>query len=126
MPGHVHKPAPLPEASSCSCPSLDAPQSATGRSDAVCSVDPHSLLSPQQWRHNPGRCLSRRPVKRHAAESSFVLATQGLPHETVTWWFPMPEFSRQIGLAVIVCIIDVLESISIAKALAYKNGYDLK
>jgi hypothetical protein len=37
----------------------------------------------------------------------------------------MPEFSRQIGLAVIVCLIDVLESISIAKALAYRNQYDL-
>lgn len=50
---------------------------------------------------------------------------QGLPHETVTWWFPMPDFSRQIGLAVIVCLIDVLESISIAKALALVNQYDL-
>ena len=51
---------------------------------------------------------------------------QGLPKETVSWWFPMPDFGRQIGLAVIVCMIDVLESISIAKALAYRNGYDLK
>ncbi len=51
---------------------------------------------------------------------------QGLPKETVSWWFPMPEFGRQIGLAIIVCMIDVLESISIAKALAYRNGYDLK
>ncbi len=50
---------------------------------------------------------------------------QGLPHETVSWWFPMPDFKRQIGLAVIVCLIDVLESISIAKALAYRNQYDL-
>ena len=53
------------------------------------------------------------------------VCTQGLPHETVTWWFPMPDFSRQIGLAVIVCLIDVLESISIAKALAQVNQYDL-
>ena len=37
----------------------------------------------------------------------------------------MPDFKRQIGLAVIVCLIDVLESISIAKALAYRNQYDL-
>ncbi|CAL5218904.1 g648 [Coccomyxa viridis] len=49
----------------------------------------------------------------------------GLPKETLSWWFPMPEFGRQIGLAIIVCMIDVLESISIAKALAYRNGYDL-
>ena len=38
----------------------------------------------------------------------------------------MPEFHRQIGLAIIVCLIDLLESISIAKALAYRNSYDLK
>lgn len=38
----------------------------------------------------------------------------------------MPDISRQIGLAIIVCMIDVLESISIAKALAYRNSYDLK
>jgi hypothetical protein len=52
---------------------------------------------------------------------------QGLPKETVTWWFPMPEnFSRIALLAIVICLIDVLESISIAKALAYKNHYELK
>ena len=52
---------------------------------------------------------------------------QGLPKETVTWWFPMPHnFSRIFLLAVVICLIDVLESISIAKALAYKNRYELK
>lgn len=51
---------------------------------------------------------------------------QGLPHQTVTWWFPMPSIGRMIGLAIKVCAIDVLESISIAKALAYRNQYELK
>ncbi|KAK9843672.1 hypothetical protein WJX81_001934 [Elliptochloris bilobata] len=51
---------------------------------------------------------------------------QGLPKETVTWWFPMPaNFTRLALLAVVICLIDVLESISIAKALAYKNRYEL-
>ena len=52
---------------------------------------------------------------------------QGLPKETVTWWFPMPHnFTRLALLSVVICLIDVLESISIAKALAYKNRYELK
>jgi hypothetical protein len=39
----------------------------------------------------------------------------------------MPEnFSRIALLAIVICLIDVLESISIAKALAYKNHYELK
>ncbi|KAK9915884.1 hypothetical protein WJX75_005651 [Coccomyxa subellipsoidea] len=50
----------------------------------------------------------------------------GLPHETVTWWFPMPsKIGGLIALAIKVCAIDVLESISIAKALAYRNQYEL-
>ena len=36
------------------------------------------------------------------------------------------NFSRIALLAVVICLIDVLESISIAKALAYKNHYELK
>ena len=52
---------------------------------------------------------------------------QGLPKETVSWWFPMPpNFTRLALLSVVICLIDVLESISIAKALAYKNRYELK
>lgn len=54
------------------------------------------------------------------------LCAQGLPHQTVTWWFPFHDIGRFIGLAIKVCAIDVLESISIAKALAYRNQYELK
>ena len=50
---------------------------------------------------------------------------KGLPHETATWWFPMSNVGAKVGLALLVCAIDVLESISIAKALAYKNQYEL-
>lgn len=38
----------------------------------------------------------------------------------------MDMFGEKFKLAIVVCIIDVLESISIAKALAYKNRYYLK
>ena len=38
----------------------------------------------------------------------------------------MDHFGDKIGLAIVVCLIDILESISIAKALAYKNKYLLK
>lgn len=37
----------------------------------------------------------------------------------------MQHVGAKLKLAVIVCLIDVLESISIAKALAYKNKYEL-
>lgn len=49
----------------------------------------------------------------------------GLPRETVTWWFPMTRFGDKLGLALLVCAIDILESVSIAKALAFKNRYEL-
>ena len=51
---------------------------------------------------------------------------KGLPHETATWWFPMPQFGQKLGYAVVICLIDLLESLSIAKALAAKNHYQLK
>ena len=49
-----------------------------------------------------------------------------MPHETATWWFPMPQFGQKLGYAVVICLIDLLESLSIAKALAAKNHYQLK
>lgn len=56
----------------------------------------------------------------------FITAIQGLPDASWGWWFPMDHFGKKIALAIEVCLIDVLESISIAKALAYKNKYVLK
>lgn len=50
---------------------------------------------------------------------------KGLPGQTISWWFPMEHFGQKFKLAIIVCLIDVLESISIAKALAYKHKYEL-
>ncbi|PNH07849.1 Proton/sulfate cotransporter 2 [Tetrabaena socialis] len=50
---------------------------------------------------------------------------KGLPPPTVGWWAPMPEFSRLIRIAVVVMLVDLLESTSIARALANKNKYEL-
>ncbi len=50
---------------------------------------------------------------------------KGLPQQTVTLWFPMAHVGKKLGLAVLICLIDVLESISIAKSLAIKNRYEL-
>ncbi|KDD75929.1 sulfate transporter, partial [Helicosporidium sp. ATCC 50920] len=50
---------------------------------------------------------------------------KGLPQVTVGWWFPLYLPGRQVVLAVLVALIDLCESISIAKALAQRNGYVL-
>lgn len=49
-----------------------------------------------------------------------------MPGASWGWFFPMDHFGKKLGLAIVVCLIDILESISIAKALAYKNKYLLK
>jgi MFS superfamily sulfate permease-like transporter len=49
----------------------------------------------------------------------------GLPPFTVNQWFPIYNISPLIKLAIIVWIIDLLESTCIARELAMKNGYKL-
>ena len=49
----------------------------------------------------------------------------GLPAVTGSWWLPLVNVQQQLILAALICLIDVCESISIAKALAQKNGYEL-
>lgn len=50
---------------------------------------------------------------------------KGLPGCTIGWWSPIPQVGKKFGYAVIICLIDLLESISIAKALALKNRYEI-
>jgi hypothetical protein len=47
----------------------------------------------------------------------------GLPPFTGDEWTPLVNTGRQIGLAVIICLVDVCESISIAKAMARVNKW---
>ncbi|MEW5297662.1 MAG: hypothetical protein WDW36_000857 [Sanguina aurantia] len=52
----------------------------------------------------------------------------GLPPITVSWWFPggqMDNFSQLFTTALVVMAVDLLESTSIARALAMKNRYEL-
>lgn len=52
---------------------------------------------------------------------------QGLPGCTIGWWTPIenPGFSDLFPTAIVVMFVDLLESTSIARALARKNGYEL-
>lgn len=49
----------------------------------------------------------------------------GLPTVTVGDWFPMEKFSKQLSTAFILFIVGFMESISISKALARKNKYEI-
>lgn len=49
----------------------------------------------------------------------------GLPQPTISWWFSYPNMNQLIPLALIVLVVDLLESTSIARALALKNGYEI-
>eukprot|EP00887_Chlorella_sp_A99_P004954 scaffold4.g4954.t1 len=51
---------------------------------------------------------------------------KGLPGFTGSWWLPLFSTGQQMGLAALVCLIDVCESISIARTLAQKNKYRLQ
>lgn len=42
----------------------------------------------------------------------------GLPHPTVSWWLPVSDIGPMMRLAVVVMLVDLLESTSIARALA--------
>lgn len=41
----------------------------------------------------------------------------GVPGPTVSWFFPMSNFGSKFMLAIIVLLIDLLESISIARSM---------
>ncbi|KAL4457420.1 hypothetical protein ABPG75_012285 [Micractinium tetrahymenae] len=50
---------------------------------------------------------------------------KGLPDFTAGWWLPLYNVGRQMTLSVIICLVDICESISIAKAMARINKYRL-
>ncbi len=51
---------------------------------------------------------------------------RGFPSFTATWWFPLYNVGKQLLLSIVICFIDMAESMSIAKALAQKNKYKLE
>jgi hypothetical protein len=48
-----------------------------------------------------------------------------MPAFTGGWWLPLYDIQKELVLAVLVCLLDVVESTSIARALAQKNKYKL-
>ena len=50
---------------------------------------------------------------------------RGMPAVTVSWWFPLYSPGPQIVLAFLICLLDIVESTSIARSLAVKNKYKL-
>lgn len=48
---------------------------------------------------------------------------QGMPPFTANLWAPISNLEKLLPLAFIVMAVDMLESTSIARALARKNGY---
>lgn len=48
---------------------------------------------------------------------------QGLPPVSIQDWVPIGNIGQLLPLAFIVLAVDMLESTSIARALARKNGY---
>ena len=66
------------------------------------------------------------PSVQTDCQMSLAMAIAGLPHPTVTWWIPVHDVGPMMTLAVIVMLVDLLESTSIARALARKNGYELR
>jgi MFS superfamily sulfate permease-like transporter len=48
---------------------------------------------------------------------------QGLPPVSIQDWVPIGNIRQLLPLAFIVMAVDMLESTSIARALARKNGY---
>lgn len=49
----------------------------------------------------------------------------GLPTFTVGWWLPLYYPGQQVLLALLICLMDVAESTTVARALAQRNRYKL-
>lgn len=57
-------------------------------------------------------------LQRRAGMAVVGSITAGLPHLTVSWWLPMDHFWQLASTAVVISFVSLLESISIARALA--------
>jgi hypothetical protein len=49
---------------------------------------------------------------------SLLLLLPGLPQPTIGWWGPINNLGPMLGLSAVVMLVDLLESTSIARALA--------
>ena len=105
-------------------------------------AEPGCLGGMAGWRAGMAGCAARRaeasrrrrwqraanlPAAPAAAAAGLppAAAAAGLPPVTISWWFPLYETGKMITLALLICLVDVCESVSIAKALAQRNHYRL-
>lgn len=49
----------------------------------------------------------------------------GLPDFTAVWWLPLYYPGKQVVLALIICLMDIAESTTVARTLAQRNRYKL-
>lgn len=50
----------------------------------------------------------------------------GLGQVSVGWWFPLFNSSKELVLAAIICILDILESTTVARTIAQQHRYKLQ
>ncbi|KAL4440432.1 hypothetical protein ABPG75_003433 [Micractinium tetrahymenae] len=68
--------------------------------------------------------LYERPSPERPWIHEVGAVTPGLPSFTAGWWLPFRSFHTQLLLAVMICLLDSLEAMSMAKRLALIHGYD--
>jgi MFS superfamily sulfate permease-like transporter len=82
-------------------------------------------MLPGHHAHCCCRCPYFKPTWARLSSTTCPAPPAGLPPFTANQWFPIYNISPLIKLAIIVWIIDLLESTCIARELAMKNGYKL-
>lgn len=80
----------------------------------------HPVPAPQHVNRLPQLPLPP-PLPNSSPLPSNSSPPAGPPDFTAGWWLPLFNVSRQMVLAVLICMVDICESISIAKALARVN-----
>ena len=68
----------------------------------------------------PHACLLS-PLRSRAAPAR---PRAGLPPPTVGWWLPLRDPGAQAHIALLICLLDALEAMSMAKSLAAKGGFE--
>lgn len=78
---------------------------------------------PSPAAHSGDFLPSQRPLAlSHLTDRYPPNRPAGLPPVTVHYWFPLYEVGSIISLALLICMIDLCESVSIAKSLAQASG----
>jgi hypothetical protein len=57
-------------------------------------------------------------IRQHVMSVCCPPFVAGLPPATIHWWVPVKDVGPMLGLAAVVMLVDLLESTSIARALA--------